>query len=36
MIRRPLRAALLGAALVTLPLPVAVTPAQAQWTVFDP
>jgi len=27
MIRRPLRAALLGAALVTLPLPVAVTPA---------
>jgi len=36
MIRRPLRAALLGAALVTLPLPVAVTLAQAQWTVFDP
>ena len=29
MIRRPLRAALLGAALVALPLPVAVTPAQA-------
>jgi P-type conjugative transfer protein TrbJ len=36
MIRRPLRAALLGAALLALPLPVAVTPAQAQWTVFDP
>jgi type IV secretion system protein TrbJ len=36
MIRRPLRAALLGAALLALPLPVAVTPTQAQWTVFDP
>jgi P-type conjugative transfer protein TrbJ len=36
MIRRPLRVALLGAALLGLPLPVAVTPAQAQWTVFDP
>ena len=30
------RAALLGAALIGVPLPVAVTPAQAQWTVFDP
>ncbi len=36
MIHRPLRAALLGAALIGVPLPVAVTPAQAQWTVFDP
>jgi P-type conjugative transfer protein TrbJ len=36
MIRHPLRAALLGAALLGLPLPVSVTPAQAQWTVFDP
>ena len=36
MIRCPFRAALLGAALLALPLPVAVTPAQAQWTVFDP
>ena len=36
MIRRPLRAALLGSALLALPLPVSVTPAQAQWTVFDP
>ena len=35
MIRRPLRAALL-AAVLALPLPVTVTPAQAQWTVFDP
>ena len=36
MIHRPVRAALLGAALLGLSLPVAVTPAQAQWTVFDP
>ncbi len=36
MIRRPLGAALLGVALLAMPLPVAVTPAQAQWTVFDP
>ncbi|MBY0333727.1 MAG: DUF4141 domain-containing protein, partial [Acetobacteraceae bacterium] len=36
MIRRPLRAALLGAALLGLPVSVTVTPAQAQWTVFDP
>ncbi|MBU8547310.1 P-type conjugative transfer protein TrbJ [Roseomonas frigidaquae] len=36
MIRRPVHAALLGAALLGLPLPVAVTPAMAQRTVFDP
>jgi P-type conjugative transfer protein TrbJ len=36
MIRRSLRAALLGAALLGLPFPVSVAPAQAQWTVFDP
>jgi P-type conjugative transfer protein TrbJ len=36
MIHRPLRAVLLSAALLGLPLPVTVTPAQAQWTVFDP